>query len=83
MKPIKNVCWVSVLELSQREYAHLDVCCFLVEIAVLDLPAFKHKHNPPTMLRLRATLGSSSAVQIIMVLYSAIILQSLGEDRAF
>lgn len=39
-----------VLELSEGEWDHLDVCCFLVEIAVLDLPAFRRKHNPPTTL---------------------------------
>lgn len=39
-----------VLELSEGEWAHLDDFCFLVEIAVLDLPAFRHKHSPPTTL---------------------------------
>lgn len=50
VKLIKKVHCVSVLELSKGERAHLDVRCFLVEIAVLDLRSLRCKHNPPTTL---------------------------------
>lgn len=50
MKLIKEIHCISVSELSEGECAHLDVCCYVVEIAALDIPAFRDKHNSPKML---------------------------------